>query len=466
MKVAGYIRVSTDKDGQKESPENQKQMIFNYLMENNHDLFNFYTDVQTGTSDARERLQQLIADAEKKGIRLITLDGMVDTNDPAKLAMFGLYAWIFESESQRTSDRIKSVFKTKQKSGRFLGSFAPYGYLIEDGTLIPRQDETVTIVKEIFSKFLEGWGHDKIARYLSKNGIATPAQIIEKSNAGQFWNGSTIRTILTNPHYIGDLVQGRETSLNVTTKKRKQINPEDWIIVPNTHEPLIPRDIFEQAQQIIKQKAARGRGGTKPQLHLFTNVAYCADCGKGMWYRSNMKGYICGNYAKNGTIACSNHSVKEEALAKLILDDLKKMYEQLSQFDYNSKLAEQAKATEKKLNIQYKSLEKQIEKQLILKRNSLQKFILGEISKQDYDDFISMVEEQLHKLDSEKIKLKKIMAESHQSDDFTAIKKQLSEFLKFNSLTKEMLLRFVERIEVTENKDIKVTYKFAKVDGL
>ena len=63
-------------------------------------------------------------------------------------------------------------------------------------------------------------------------------------------------------------------------------------------------------------------------------------------------------------------------------------------------------------------------------------------------------------------KLKKIMTENHQSDEFSAIKKQLSEFLKFNSLTKEMLLRFVERIEITENKNVKITYKFSQVEGL
>lgn len=496
MKIAGYIRVSTNKDGQKESPENQKQMILNYLMENNHDLYDFYTDVQTGTNDDRIGLQQLIADAEQKkfdiiiakelsrlgrnvellyqlkrlaetkGIRLITLDGIVDTNDPTKLALFGLYAWLYESESQRTSDRIKSVFEVKYKSGKFLGSFAPYGYNIEDGKLIPRTDETVEIVKEIYDKYLGGWGHDKIARSLSKRGIPTPAQVIGKKNAGLYWQGSSIRSILTNPHYIGDLVQGRETTMNVTNKKRKQVDPNDWIIVPNTHEPLISREIFEQVQKIIEQKAARGRGGTKPQKHLFTNVAYCADCGKGMWYRSNQEGYICGNYGKHGRIACTNHSVKEAELSRVILNDFRKMYEQIDHPNFTKNLEEKTKTSEKKIKVQLTSIEKQLEKQLNLKRNSLQKFVQDEISKQDYDDFVSMIEEKIKSLEIEKLKLKKIMAESHQTDNFTAIKNLLNDFLEFNTLTKEMLNRFVDRIEITESKNIKITYKFSEVKGL
>lgn len=122
MKVAGYIRVSTNNEGQKESPENQKHLILDYITKNQYDLYDFYTDVQTGTTNNREGLKRLIQDAENKefdvivakelsrlgrnvellyelrriaetkGVRIITLDGKVDTQDPSKQAMFGLYA--------------------------------------------------------------------------------------------------------------------------------------------------------------------------------------------------------------------------------------------------------------------------------------------------------------------------------------------------------------------------------------
>ena len=155
MKAVGYIRVSTGSDGQKESPENQRQLIANYLMEHGYDLAEFYIDIKTGTTDKRDGLKQLVKDAENgqfdvivtkelsrlgrnvellyslkrlaetKGIRIITLDGQVDTADPTKSQMFGLYAWIYEGESQRSSDRIKSVFTMKQKQGKYLGTWAP-----------------------------------------------------------------------------------------------------------------------------------------------------------------------------------------------------------------------------------------------------------------------------------------------------------------------------------------------------
>ncbi|KUP08951.1 recombinase [Bacillus coahuilensis p1.1.43] len=496
MRVAGYIRVSTDKEGQKESPENQKQMILNFITDNSYDLFDFYTDVQTGTTDNREGLKRLIQDAENRefdiivakelsrlgrnvellyqlrrvadnrGVRLITLDGKVDTQDPQKQAMFGLYAWIYESESQRISDRIKSVFHMKYKSGKFLGSIPPYGYTIHKRQLLLRDDFTVDIVRDIFNKYLEGWGHDKIARYLTKRDIPTPSQVVGKANAGLYWQGNTVKKILQNPHYVGDLVQGRETTMNVTNKTRKVNDQSEWITISDAHEPIISRDVFEQVQKLLEQKARRGRGGTRAKKHLFTNISYCSECGNGMWYRANRKGYICGTYAKHGNKACTNHAVKEQELTEIILDDLKNMSSSLDHPNLESKIEKKVKDTAKKNESRLHSIDKQVQKQMELKRNALQKFISEDISKQDYDDFVSIVQEKLQQLEVEKAEIKKEMAESHETSKISAIIEQLKGFLQFNNLTSEMLLRFVDKIEVTENKDVKIYYKFAQVEGL
>ncbi|WP_254659939.1 recombinase family protein [Paenibacillus sp. KS1] len=378
MKVAGYVRVSTDSEGQKESPENQKQLILDFLKEGQHDLFDFYIDVQTGTNDNREGLKRLIEEAEHqkfdvivakelsrigrnvgllyqlkkiaetKGIRIITLDGLIDTQDASKQAMFGLYAWMYENESQRTSERIKSVFRMKYKYGKFLGAHAPYEYTVHDGKLIMRDDYTVDVVRDIYSKYLEGWGHDKIARYLSNKQLPTPSQVIGKSNASLYWQGTSVKKILQNPHYVGDLVQGREATLNVTNKKRVFLKEEDWVVVQNTHEPIILRKIFEEAKHLLAMRARRGHGGTKAQKHLFTNIAYCSDCGKGMWYRSNRKGYICGTYARHGNIACTNYAVKEQNLTEVILSDLKAMYDKLNLPDLDAKVKQRINANQKK----------------------------------------------------------------------------------------------------------------------
>jgi site-specific DNA recombinase len=65
-----------------------------------------------------------------------------------------------------------------------------------------------------------------------------------------YWNGSSVRKILENPHYTGDLVQGRETTISVTNTVRKENS--EFIVVKNTHEAIIPRDFFDTVQQLIE----------------------------------------------------------------------------------------------------------------------------------------------------------------------------------------------------------------------
>ncbi|MCS0790833.1 recombinase family protein [Cytobacillus firmus] len=496
MKIAGYIRVSTNNEGQKESPENQKQMILDYIRENQFDLHDFYTDIQTGTTDNRKGLKRLIHDAENKefdlivakelsrlgrnvellyqlrrvadtkGVRLITLDGKVDTHDFSKQAMFGLYAWIYESESQRISDRIKSVYHMKYKSGKFMGSIPPYGYNLNEGKLLLRDDYTINTVRDIFEKYLEGWGHDKIARYLTNKNIPTPSQVVGKANAGLYWQGSTIKKMLQNPHYVGDLVQGRETTTNVTNKTRKVNNQKDWITIHDAHEPIISRDVFEQVQTLLKQKAKRGRGGTRKKKHLFTNIAFCSECGNGMWFRANRKGYICGTYAKHGNKACTNHAIKEQELIEIILDDLKRISNRLDHPDLESRIEKKVKAASKKNESRLEFIEKHVQKQLELKQNALQKFISEDISKQDYDHFVSTVQDKLQQLELERAEIRKEIAENHATSKIPTIIDQLKDFLNFNTLTSELLLRFVDKIQVTENIDVKIFYKFTQVEGL
>ncbi len=131
-----------------------------------------------------------------------------------------------------------------------------------------------------------------------------------------------------------------------------------------------------------------------------------------------------------------------------------------------NKMESKTKIAEKKSKARLQSIEKQITQQKTMKQNALQKFVQDDISKKDYDNFVQIIEEKLQHLEFEKVEIQKIMTESYSTTNFTVIKKQLNEFLQFNSLTKEMLLRFVERIEISENKDIKIFYKFTKVEGL
>jgi len=371
MRCAVYVRVSTDKEEQKDSLKYQQELFYNYIAEKGWDIYKFYIDVESGTTAKREELQKLIEDAQNKefdiilakelsrlarngelsykiknlcenqGIHIITLDNAINTLT-GNTHMFGLYAWMYEQESQNTSNRVKETLKTRAKNGLFKGSNPPYGYEVRDGKLYIRNDETPNIVRRIFKEYLEGNGRQSIARRLYNEGIPTPAQIAGKANAGDKWHDSTIRCILTNPHYVGDLVQGRTTTVSVTSKRRKNVPKEEQFIIKNAHEPIISRETFDAVQNQLEQ---RRKYITAPKIHLFTNVLFCADCGTGMWFRSNRDGYICGAYARHGKKACTAHTIKEDFLKETILNDIKSLIHQIDKEQYIKKMERKSKST-------------------------------------------------------------------------------------------------------------------------
>lgn len=216
----------------------------------------------------------------QNNIHIITLDNAINTIE-GNVDNFGLFAWLYEQESQRTSNRLKAAFKVNAQEGKFKGSIPPLGYRVEDGQLYVRNDSNPDIVKRIFRNFLQGKGYDAIARELNDEGIPTPSQIAGKVKSSDSWLGSGVRVILTNQNYVGDMVQGKSTTKNVTIDSRKYMETNEFIIVPNHHEAIISRNEFETVQQLIK---SRHRKRPQPEVHLFTNTAFCADCGRGMQY--------------------------------------------------------------------------------------------------------------------------------------------------------------------------------------
>lgn len=190
--------------------------------------------------------------------------------------MFGLNAWIYEQEAQRTSERIKITLTTKAKCGEYKGSIPPYGYRLDNKALFLANDGSPEIMRYIYSEYVNGVGFDKISRSLSKKGILTPSTVAQKSNFKKYFHGSTVKKILSNPHYVGDLVQGREETTSVISNIRRKLDKEAYIVIPDAHEAIITRAVFELTQQLLLE---RQRNRPKSSPHLFTNFVFCADCG-------------------------------------------------------------------------------------------------------------------------------------------------------------------------------------------
>jgi site-specific DNA recombinase len=159
-------------------------------------------------------------------------------------------------------------------------------------------------------------------------------------------------------------------------------------VIQNTHDPIISRETFDAVQNLMKQ---RKKFITAPKLHLFTNILFCADCGKGMWFRSNRRnGYICGNYARHGKKACSAHTIRENILKETILHDLRTLVQEIDKEQFSKDLEVKSKKSKKDTQQKLDKLNKQID---ILKKRKKNFINMLADEKIEHSEYLEMVEE-------------------------------------------------------------------------
>ncbi|WHY01361.1 recombinase family protein [Neobacillus sp. DY30] len=494
MRCAVYIRVSTDKEEQATSLENQQRLFIHYMGQQGWGLFDFYIDVESGTTANRENFQRMIEDAEKKkfdcilakelsrlarngelayklkrilrssSVHFITLDGAINTLED-NTDKFGLYAWLYEEESQRISKRIKVALVQKAKAGEFKGSNPPYGYKVVNKQLVVGDTSTVETVKAIFRLYLQGKGIESIAKEMDKRKYPTPATIAQKKNAGQFWHGTTVKLILQNPHYVGDLVQCRSQTRSAIDKTRELISENEWIVVQNAHEAIISREDFEAVKTIMKSRYYKR---PKAKRHLFTNIVYCADCGTSLWYLHDRKGYVCGRYRKHGINGCTSHLIREKQLKNVILEDLREMSSvAVNKSDFVQKASEKVKSIENDFRKREQKISNEIELLKTENKNLLRLLAQGTIEQEDYRQVADENNLKVQDLQQKLVILKKQLNDRNDHNQLTAkLMKYVDRILEFNELNEELLHRIIERIEVKENQEFVIHYRFTNPNAI
>lgn len=200
---------------------------------------------------------------------------------------------------------------------------------------------------------------------------------------------------------------------------------------------------------------------TAPKKHLFTNVIFCADCGKGMWYRSNRQGYVCGNYARHGKKACSSHFVKEVFLKDNIIADIQSLVEQFDKEQYIKHIEARSKKSKIDLQKQINKINKQVELLKSRKSKYINMLADEQISQGEYREIVETNNSEVALLLKRQNELS-VMLESEQVIlDIEKLKDELLSFLKFNELTPEILHRLINKIEVNEDGAFKIHYRFS-----
>lgn len=318
-----------------------------------------------------------------------------------------------------------------------------------------------------------------ICHRLNEMGILNPTGYKKKRlnqnyhNAGMIqedysWCPSTIRNILKNDIYIGNITQGKRKVKSYKVHKVEQVPEAEWITVENMHEPIIDRELFEKAQSVRKIDTRVQKSG---KLSMWAGILKCADCGHAMHkkYCKNKSGksyeyYICGTYRKKSNKLCTKHTLKVEELEKAVLESIKQQIELLVDTD---KLLEQInqlntkKVANEKIDKIKQTKEKEIEKLNHLKRGLYEDWKSNYITKEEYFEY-------KEKYEKDTDKIKKIMInleEQKEKQEEIANKKNewIEEFKVHRNITKldrNIITEFIHFIKVYENKKIVIHFNF------
>ena len=246
---------------------------------------------------------------------------------------------------------------------------------------------------------------------------------------------------------------------DITVKKR--IKTKDSIIVENTHEPIIAREDFFAVQMAMSNRSNKGIKRATPKKHLFSDVLICADCGKKLWYIQNHKGYLCGTYKKYGKNHCSQHEVKEKNLIEILRNDLNQYAKRVNKNEsYYKKIEEKLNKQQNEATKLRKQIELKRDKYKNIKGNLILKYTSGEITKDEYDIAVEVLDKDMQQKELKLMHLNNQDSIEEIKKNIELVKKQLTSYCEFEEITREVVSRFVDKIIVHKNKDIEIHYKF------
>ena len=374
--VGIYVRLSQEdmREGESLSIENQKKMLTDYVsQQTGWNLVGIYEDDgYSGTNFDRPGVRQLLDDAKSGkinlilckdlsrfgrnyievgqyidyifpsfNIRFIALSDNVDTLDRNSTAMdlMPIMNLFNEWHAANTSKKVRSVLAQNAKEGKYIASFAAYGYLKgDDEKHTPVIDEPAAqVVRRIFELRATGITPTQIAKILNADGVPIPsdyrAQRLGKpnpyKNTFHYWSHVAVRNILGNPIYIGHLAQQKFTTVSFKNHKSVRRGKDEWVIAENTHEPIISQELWDKCQE-VDRCASHGKIMKKGIVLPLNSMMFCPDCGAKMKLNGHAKKkdgsvnyfYACGTYSRCGASTCTTHYISRKQIEKIVLADI------------------------------------------------------------------------------------------------------------------------------------------------
>lgn len=522
-KVGGYIRLSIKDSGKlgADTIASQQELILRYI-ENQPDmsLCGLYCDNgQTGTNFNRPEFEHLMEDVRTGKIDCVVVKDLsrfgrnyietgnylerifsslnvrfVAVNDnfdtlTAEHSRDGyivpLKNIINELYSKDIARKSKAALAVKQQKGQFIGSWAAYGYrkCQDDPHQIEPDPETAPVVKRIYQMRLEGMAYSKIARRLNEDGIPSPAryhflQGDAKSEryANTPWYRQVVKHILSNEVYLGHMVQGRKCSGFCDGQKQHRLPKDEWVIVHNTHEPLIDMEDFHTVQQIAQERYSTycknlGRyNGLGESENILKGLVFCADCqrplvrhktvtsgGKNRYYV-----YICPTHADNPT-SCPYKYLHETELKEVLWCTVQKELElagqlkQLTQQYLHTNLVINRRNT---LDNEIADTQEDLARSRKLLDGLFQNYVDKLITKQEYMELKCQYQSDMEQIQTHMKELEARKQAEQQKSTENPWVTTCEHFQSDTELTDEMAHMLIDRVEIDANNCISIRLRY------
>lgn len=510
--VALYIRLSKEdeSEGPSQSVTNQKSLLDDFIKKHRLSVYDTYIDDGfSGTNFDRPAFQRMIADIEAKKVNMVItkdlsrlgrdyimtghymeryfpekrvryislLDG-IDTgiessaNDitPFRAIMNDMYA-------KDISKKIKSVKRDKQRKGQFIGGKPMYGYKMHptEKNKIVIDEEVAPIVRRIFAMALDGMSCRKIAATLNEEGVPTPATYanLPVGNPGPYtglWSSERISDMLQNETYIGNMVQGRMVKVNYKSKKCLRQPREKWVIVENTHEPLVDRETFQKVRLLVE---SRKHTRSRTYDFLLKGLIFCHECGYPLatLNRKNAAGeerlfFVCRTYqrfTKAGVCTC--HSIKEQTVTEAVLAKVREVCQAYLNADLLLPMAQKAVETARAADsteAEIQALRNRVDTMTAnLDRMYMDK-LSGILSEDDFQRIYLKVKADRSKLEGQLKELEKKKESPAKAED--EARALVQRFIDSACASREMLVSLIERIELSEDKQLYIKFRFKQLN--
>ena len=374
------------------------------------------------------------------------------------------------------------------RKGLFVGRIAPYGYQKseENKHKLIYDPYAASIVRQIFEMAAGGKNAPEITSWLNSNGILPPKRyfhslglLSEKDNIGHVhWNKSVVYALLKNRMYCGDMVQGR---FQTRSYVQKSLPKSEWVVVENTHEGIVSRELFDTVQAKRAPYAKRERS-EYPTENIFLRKIFCGHCGFALKRAQSGKkdkgNYIllCDTRRSHAKGDCVPVSINENALKRALLDILGKQAEVFNVgsglnaganiggsvrtsagADTDSTITNEKTADKEAL----KKVQGEISKNSHFLKSLYESLVTQDVTQDEYRELKAGYEDKLAALTARKKELRDSILERMIKE--SAVSKAVSNLHGINEisdLTSDVMDRLVDKIIVCEGKRFEVFFKF------